>query len=918
MGSESPIEVTNLTFEHHPTGLGVGATPRLSWRYCGNVRSWYQTSYDIEIKRHVNGKEQTSLLALDSASSVLNAWPAAPLASREQASVRLMARGTSRTEGGPATVVNTNWSPWRTVEAALLSTADWKAAVITTSIDDAQRQTNGKGIRPIRVRKSFDLPCSGPARLYITALGVYEAYINGQRVGDQHMAPGWTSYKSRIQYQVYDVTHLLKSDQANVLAVEIAEGWYAGRLAWGDGYPCFYGSEIGVLAQLEVFDKTSDLEPSFRLVTDETWETKLSPITSSEIYDGEVYDARLEEVDWHRAASSGSHGSWRPARVLPFPQAQLVASPTAAVRITQTVRPVEMIKSPSGKTIVDFGQNLVGKVLIHGLKTAPGHEVRIRHAEVLESGELAMRPLRAAKATDTVVAGEDGRLVDWTARFTFHGFRYVDFEGWSAEDAECPLTLDSVSALVMHTDLERTGHFECSNALVNKLHGNVVWSMRGNFFSIPTDCPQRDERLGWTGDIQVFSPTASFLYNCAGMLANWTHDLVADQKEWGGMVPAVVPNVLPPPKDGQAVWDDVVVLLPWVLYNYSGDVEVLRQCYEGMTTYLDKTLPRAPDGLWNPDIWQLGDWLDPNAPPSEPGQARTDGTLVADEYLVHVTDIMAKIAGVLDKPEASRYRADAKRLRAAFQAKYVAPSGLIVGDSQTSLALALVFALHGLGDGDGTKTTAAQRAAAGARLARLVRTAHFRVSTGFAGTPVVLHALAATGHLQLAYRMLMERQCPSWLYVVDMGGTTVWERWDSMLPDGTVNPGSMTSFNHYALGAVADWLHTVVGGVRPLEPGWRRFAVEPRPGGDMTSATVEFLAPSGRVKAAWRLAGGADAQRFVMTLTVPPNTTAVVVLPCGGEGSRREEQVLGSGEYEFTCDFAPEGSWPPAAITASI
>ncbi|EOD51043.1 putative bacterial alpha-l-rhamnosidase domain protein [Neofusicoccum parvum UCRNP2] len=593
------------------------------------------------------------------------------------------------------------------VEAGLLQRSDWAANFITSPEDPPKDKPH----RPTLFRQTFNAKslANARARLYITSLGVYEAHINGRRVGDLQMTPGWTSYRHRLQYQVYDVTSLLQEGE-NAIGVEVAEGWYAGRLRWGEGVRNFYGDRLGVLAQLEI-----QLDDGSRqqVISDDGWRT---------------------------------HQSSLPARLLDFPKIDLILPDVPPVRVTETLEPREIFKSKSGKTLVDFGQNLVGKIFIRSLQKPDGHTLKIRHAEVLENGELGTRPLRNARAEDTVVFSKQP-LKDWSPRFTFHGFRYVQIEGWSLDD-EAPPAKGNISALVMHSDMQRTGHFHCSNDLVNKLHQNVVWSMRGNFLSIPTDCPQRDERLGWTGDIQVFSPTASYLYSSGGLLANWLQDVAAEQADAGGIVPLVVPDVLSGttwPSVPQAVWDDAAILVPWTLYRWTGDAAVLRRQLPSMRAHLDAAVRRGPDGLWDAALWQLGDWLDPAAPPREPGLARTDGTLVADAYLVRVTDTVAQVcAAVGEHALAARYRADHARLRAVFAAKYVAPSGLLVGDTQTALALALCFSLHDGGD--------EQVRVAADRLARLVRYSKFRVSTGFAGTPLVLAALSGAGHVQLAYR----------------------------------------------------------------------------------------------------------------------------------------------------------------------
>ncbi|KAH8892524.1 glycoside hydrolase family 78 protein [Thozetella sp. PMI_491] len=919
----SNFEIVDLRFEHHPTGLGVSvAAPRLSWRFQSSKgetpRNWAQTSYDVEVHRPSISTEPR-MFSASSNSSILNPWPDAKLSSREAAKVRVKAvgltqqdlevePGTESNTGG--TQVETKWSEWYSVEAGLLDQGDWQAKCIGPHSDEArlahERETGG--IRPVRLRKAFSVPSESGAqkraRLYITALGLYEAYINGQRVGDEQMTPGWTSYDSRLQYQVYDVGSLLKDDGNNVIAIEIAEGWYAGRLVWREGRRCIWGDRIGAIAQLEILPDTPGSEP-FRLVTDDTWSYRESPIQASGIYDGETYDLGQEEKDWHKDITSSSpQAPWATSSdILPFPTAPLQPSVAPPVRVTEEIRPVRILQSPSGKTLVDFGQNLVGRIRINHLRRPKGHRLQIRHAEVLEDGELSIRPLRAAKATDVIIFSEEGELKDWSPRFTFHGFQYIELEGWNPTDETDPLTLDSITALFIHTDMKRTGHFECSNDAVNTLHHNVVRSTRGNFLSIPTDCPQRDERLGWTGDIQVFSPTASFLFECAGMLGNWMKDVIADQAACGGVVPFVVPNVLSDGKEWgvhpQAVWDDVVVLLPWVLYRWFGDVELLRESFQGMRDHLDKAVLRGEEDLWDEGLWQLADWLDPNAPPQEPGLARTDGTLVADEYLVYVTGIVARVAEILELPDqAKKYSADHARLKSAFQDKYVTKAGLVVGDSQTSLALALNFSLL-----QGDNSSARQKAAA--RLVKLVRYAKFRVSTGFAGTPQILEALSSTGNLNIAYAMLLEKECPSWLYQVSMGASTTWERWDSMLPDGSINPGQMTSFNHYALGSVAEWIHANVGGISLLTEGWKEFAVRPAPGGDINSANAKFLSPYGLVKSSWRV----DGSTFTLDFTVPPNSRATVQLP-GEETSK----VYGSGEYHLQCPYVDKGNWPPKAL----
>ncbi|VUC23053.1 unnamed protein product [Clonostachys rosea] len=887
----SHMLISSFKFEQRDTGFGVHvATPRLSWNVVGPAesRDWVQNLYEIQISRPQKRSETSSFSTL-SQETVLVPWPDLPLDSFERAYVRVRSFGTSAT--GPA---DTEWSEWSTVEASILNPDDWIAKAITSPQGLGHERSEANGHQPMRFRKIFDIAQKSPRnRLYITALGLYVAYVNGRRVGDECLAPGWTTYNVRIQFQTFDIDSLVVAG-TNTLVIDVAEGWYAGRLLWGEGKSNIYGGRIGPLAQVAFFDSEHAATPTSWITTDATWECKPQPIVSSSLYDGEAYDLGLEYNPW-----DASDLGWTAAEAVGVLGSTLVPASCEPVRVTQIIKPVSIFTDPDRKTIIDFGQNLVGRVRIPALSRPDGHRIIMRFAEVLENGRLGVRPLRQAKATDTVIFGGGRSLQDWAPHFTYHGFRYVEISGWSSEDVDEPLTLGSLVAEVIHTDMERTGFFACSDDRVNKLHQNAVWSMRGNFLGVPTDCPQRDERLGWTGDIQVFGPTACYLYKCGGMLANWLRDVIAEQAINGGIVPLVVPDVMkdgPWPTVPQAVWDDVIIILPWNLYLNFGDTEVLRENWTGMKDHI-QSVRRGSDGLWDPELWQLGDWLDPTAPPHEPGLSRTDGTLVADQYLVHVTHLMGKIAEVLGHTEDSLlYTHEHLRLKQTFQDKYMAKSGLTVGDSQTSLSLSMLFQLH---------SNQEQRKCAGNRLARLARYTKFRVSTGFAGTPAVLEALTQGGHIQVAYRMLLEESCPSWLYPVGKGATTIWERWDSMLDDGSINPGEMTSFNHYALGSVAAWLHKTVAGLSPIRPGWKKVLVSPKPGGTITSAQGRFDSLNGTISCNWELLKTSEVVR--VELTIPPNVRAVIDDPRG-------EFEVGSGRHTFEWPLANKGeTWPPEA-----
>ncbi|CAK7210820.1 hypothetical protein SBRCBS47491_000907 [Sporothrix bragantina] len=895
--------LTALTVEQHATGLGIGTpAPRLSWRFVlddnnKDDNGWTQSAYDLEVQRSSSSTPES--YHVDSSDSVLVPWPSTPLQSRERATVRVRAFSKDGKD--------TEWSAWTAVECGLLDRNDWTAVPITSETSVASPDVPA-ALRPLRFRKVFSVDDTSTARLYITGLGVYRAFLNGTRVGDHEMAPGWTSYKHHLNYETFDITSLLQKGE-NVVAVEVAEGWYAGRLAFHGGLRRIYGQDIGVMAQIEVGED----EKRQTVATDSSWQCKPSATLRAEIYDGEVYDLR-EETAW---TALSPDTKWDDVRTLDLPKAQLVSPNAPPVRVTQTVKPLEVITTPSGKTILDFGQNLVGRLRVQLSAVASlesGHQVVFTHAEVLENGELGIRPLRDAACKDTLVVDGKTRDGDWNPNYTFHGFRYAQIEGFP-EGLPKDKLLNSIVADVMHTDMVRTGHFTCSHPKVNKLHENTVWSMRGNFLSIPTDCPQRDERLGWTGDIQVFCNSASFLYNTAGMLGDWLQDLRAEQllDADDGVPPVVVPDVLQTlwPHAPLAVWDDVTVLTPWDLYRSYGDSGFLERQYDSMVAWVDRGIPRGADGLWVSTLPQLGDWLDPAAPPDKPDETRTSGALVADAYLVRVTEVLAQASAVLGKTaDAVRYTADAHRVKTAFQQKYITPAGLLVGDSQTGLALAIVFDLF---------PSAQTRAVAAARLVDLVRAASFRVATGFAGTPLITHALTRAGQPQMAYRMLLETSRPSWMYPILMGATTIWERWDSMLPDGSINPGEMTSFNHYSLGSVVNWLHGSVAGVRCLEAGWRTFAVSPVPGGALTSAEASYETAYGRVESKWTV----DGDKFVLDILVPANTRALVILPHersaateGQDGRVPEKQGrwVGSGRHHYESQWSSTEAWPPAPL----
>jgi alpha-L-rhamnosidase len=735
------------------------------------------------------------------------------------------------------------------------------------------------------LRREFDVRGDVvAARVRVSALGVYELYINGTTVGDEVLAPGWTSYSHRLLYRTFEVASLLGAGP-NVIAAVLGDGWYRGRLGFHGGRSHIYGDRLGLIAELEIRYGDGSVE---LVGTDPSWRCSSGPIHASSLYDGEVYDARAEHRGW--SAPGFDARSWRPAEPLAVDLDVLTEQLGPPVRRIEEVEPVAVTTVPSGRTLIDFGQNLVGRLRIR-VNGSSGDVLTIRHAEVLEGdGELCTRPLRGAAATDRYTLRGGGVEV-WEPRFTVHGFRYAELDGWPGR-----LAPQDVRAIVCHSDMERIGWFECSEPLLEQLHENAIWSMRGNFLSLPTDCPQRDERMAWTGDVQVFCPAATFLYDVRGFLGSWLLDLVAEQAP-SGTVPHVVPDILPLLPDvpfggtGAAGWGDAAVVVPWVLYERYGDATILERQYDSMRAWVDYVAGRAgAKRAWTGDF-QFGDWLDPTAPPDHPSLGITDPDLVATAHFARSARLLGLTGGVLGRgDDAHRYLTLADEVEQAFRHFYLAPDGLLTSDSQTAYCLALEFDL--LSD-------AAARRTAAARLASLVRERGHRIATGFLGTPLICDALAKHGYVEDAYALLLQRECPSWLYQVTQGATTIWERWDSLLPDGSVNPGNMTSFNHFAFGAIIDWLHRSVAGLAPGAPGYEKLLIRPLLGGGLTSAAARHHTPRGLAESSWRI----EDDVFELTAEVPPGTSASVFLPDSSLPVR-----VGEGRHTWTVAIGGESA----------
>jgi len=858
---DTPLTVKNLRCEYKVDPMGIDVQkPRLSWQLVIPERGVLQTSYEIRVAQSEADLAQGKLL-----------WDSGKLPS--EASIQVEYGGPGLKSRGiyywQVRVADnhghlSDWSQPAHWEMGLLEPADWKAKWITPNLAEDETKSNPAPL----LRREFS---SGKrverARLYATAMGLYEMSLNGKRIGDEYLTPGWPSYDFRYQYQTYDVTNSLENG-TNCLAAILGDGWFRGRLAWDDKRNS-YGKKVALLAQLVVTYKDGTQQI---VGTDDRWKSATGAVLESDIYNGETYDARLEQRGWNEAGFDDSN--WQSVTVLQTPKAKLVAPAGPPVKAMEQITPVKVLKTPGGDTVLDMGQNMVGWIRFR--VTAPaGTTITLRHAEVLDkAGNFYTANLRSAKETIRYTAKGVG--TEWfQPHFTFQGFRYVSVSGWPGE-----VNPEDFTGIVVHSAVTRTGLFEASNPLLNQLQHNIIWGQKGNFLDVPTDCPQRDERLGWTGDAQVFARTASFNHDTAAFYTKWLKDVALDQQD-DGAVPFVIPSVLShETRKGAAAsagWADVAVIVPWVLYQSYGDKRILEEQYPSMKAWVEYMRRQAGQKyIWN-NGFSFGDWLAFATSKADYPGATTDKDLIQTAYFARSTTLLAKTADVLGKKEeAAEYAALEAKIVRAFQKEFVTPNGRISSNTQTAYALALAFDL----------LPVAQRTGAAARLADDVKK-FGHLTTGFLGTPLLCQVLSDYGYLDLAYMLLNRTEYPSWLYPVTKGATTIWERWDGLKPDGSFQDPGMNSFNHYAYGAIGEWMYRVVTGIELDEshPGYKHILIQPRPGGGLTFANASVESMYGRVASGWKITEG----KFTLNVEVPPNTTATVRLP----GARLEQVTEG-------------------------
>ena len=857
--------LSDLRSEQRSNPLGIDtARPRLSWRLLSERRAMRQAAYRITAASRPTDLAAGDPLLWDSGRVASDqSWlveyggPALRSAQRVYWQVQVWDDTGATATSEPA------W--W---ELGLLAPADWQAEWVGAPFVGGPRTTSPAPF--LRTSFTIEQPVAR-ARLFISALGLVEPWLNGARIGEDLFAPGWTDYAKRVQYHTYDLTKRLRLGE-NVLGAILGDGWYCGYLAWRGRQQ--YGDRPKLLAQLliELADGSTQL-----IVSGPGWQAAAGPILESDFLMGESYDARRELGNWAEPGYNAS--SWFDALLLPQNGLALSALIGPPVRRHEELRPIGLraiADEHAPSWVFDMGQNMVGWVRLR-VSGPAGATVTLRYAEALNAdGSLHSANLRSARSNDhyTLRGGEEL----WEPHFTCHGFRFVELLGFPGVPDE-----ETITGVVIHSAIEPIGTFSCSEPLVNQLQHNIVWGQKGNFVDVPTDCPQRDERLGWTGDAQVFVSTAAFNYDVHSFFARWLRDL-EDAQGADGRVPAVVPTIAGLHDDGGPAWADAAVICPWEIYLSTGDQRLLEDRYQSMVRYIDYLSATSSEGLRCYAGYEgyagYGDWLALDGGAGVRG--RTSHELIGTAFYAYSTRLLGQIAAVLGRTaDATRYEALFTQVRQAFQARFVTAGGLVAGETQTGYVLALHFDL----------LPAELRAAAAAELARLIEKNGKRLATGFVGTPYLAFVLSAAGRLDLAYELLMQRRWPSWLYSVTQGATTIWERWDGWTEERGFQTAGMNSFNHYAYGAIGAWLYSVVAGIAPdpQRPGYKHVLLRPQPGGGLTHARASLTTPYGQLVSDWRSEGG----QFHWSIVVPPNSTATAYLPNG------ERHDLVAGSYEL-------------------
>lgn len=874
------LKVKNIWIDHEINPVGVEQMPRFGWELESDRRHVVQKTYQLRLSQSPDFQTLCwDSGVVDSDQSVHISVDFEGIRPASKYYVRV-----SVSDGQEQSL----WCLGNFV-TALLDPGQWKASFVSAETEPSDLEES-KGTL---LRGEFCV--SGnvkEAYAFTTGLGLYHFYLNGQKIGTDEMTPGWTSYKRHLLYQTYEVTDFLNQG-ANAAGAMVGAGWYKGVMGLTRSRSN-YGNQAAFAMQLLIRYDDGREE---MVCTGNDWMGADAPVVFAEIYHGETYDAAMEISDWCSSGTPG--GQWRSSVNVPFDTSVLHAQSGAKVKVIEELPARELFRTPKGEMVIDFGQNLSGRIKVntHGKK---GDVIELRCFEILDQeGNVYLDNLRKAKTTMKYIAGEDG-MVNYHPHFTYMGFRYAVILSYAGEPRK-----EDFTAQVMHSEMEPTGQITCSNPLLNQLHHNYLWGLKGNFLDVPTDCPQRDERLGWTGDAQIFCRTACYLMDSYTFYKKWLHDLEVDQTPEGG-VPHVIPNIEEAHTEGNwllkqgphssAAWADAAVIIPWTMYLMYGDTDILERQYHSMKQWIDFMKHHSKDYQWN-YMLQLGDWV---ALDAEEGSffGATPTDLTANAYFAYSTGLFAKAARVLGREEAEEYEELYHHIVKKFQETYFLPDGTMTAQTQTAHIVALYFDL--VPEVFRKRTVEA--------LKTLLDREDGHLVTGFIGTPYFCHALSENGCVKEAYDLLLKEDYPSWLYQIKMGATTIWEHWDGIKPDGTMWSAGMNSFNHYAYGAIGEWMYRVMAGIDldESQPGFHRAVIWPRIGGGLSYVEGSYRSVYGTVSVRWEVSGS----RVDLFVRIPANAGALIrldeaesVIETDGLEFRNQDGYMeaeaGSGQYQI-------------------
>lgn len=889
------ISVVALRCEYFSNPIGIDfASPRLMWRIQSDQENVMQTAYHIIAE--CNSQTVWDSGKVESDQSIHISYDGSPLESRK--------RYTWRVKVWDNTGSESEWSASASWEIGLLNKEDW-----TTRWIEPEEEINPDERQPCPyLRRKFELADKEitEARAYVTSHGLYALSINGNMLDENLLTPGFTSYHKRLQYQTYDLSNQLKNGE-NVIGVILADGWWRGKTG-GLSLKNVYGERLALLCQLHVLysDGSEDV-----IISDENWKTKTGALLLSDMKDGDIYDARLEMNGWNSSGFDDSN--WNPVTVVNHGYDNLVAQTGVPIHRHETFKG-KLIKTPSGETVLEFPQNIAGRIRFT-LQAPEGTTIKLTHGETLDKqGNFTLNNLNPGKIVSTMFNTEDlkqeiiytfkgGAPETYETLFTFQGFRYVKIEGYPGE-----INPENFTAIAIYSDMRVTGDFDCSNAMLNKLHSNILWSTKGNFVDVPMDCPTR-ERSGYTGDGQVFARTGAFLMETASFYSKWLLDMAADQRENG-----IVPTVIPDPgahveagmldlTAGSVGWADAVTIIPMTVYEVFADKQILEQLYPNMKRWVDYIENRAKQTHWSsrlkpsnmagmPEhhsyIWDsdfhFGEWSEPdkNYVIELLSSLVFPRPMVATAYYAYSCQLLADAAGILGYDEDFQYYGSlASRIKEIWTKEFLKKDGKIPPDTQAAYVRAIALDL----------VPADAKIAIARKLVDKVREDNYHIATGFLSTPFICHVLSDYGYLEDAYRLLLQEERPSWLYPITKGATTMWEFWDAIKEDNSIR---MSSHNHYSPGSIGSWLYEVVAGIRPGSPGYKNIIIQPQPGGGLTYARASYESLYGRITSSWQI----EDNIFSLDVTIPPNTRAKIHLP---DGTKVIE--VGSGDYQYSCDW---------------